>query len=591
MYVIGRGIKMSLKIELEKMVKDAFKACGYEGNVGNVTESKRPDLCQFQSNDSFVVAKQEKKNPKEIGEAVAAELDKDSRVKEAVFAAPGFINITMNDEYLIDSLYKMVNDENFGIKQIGSGETLVLDYGGPNVAKPLHVGHLRTAVIGEAVKRIGRASGYNVIGDIHLGDWGLPIGLVIYELKLRNPEWACFQEGFDADTDETITVTPELLYEVYPTASAKSKEDEDYLAAAREITAKLQSGHKGYYVLWEVILEVSKADVKKDYDKLDVEFDYWYGESDAVPYIPELMKTLNDKGLIRDSDGAKVVDVLEETDKSPMPPVIVEKSDGSSIYATTDLATIIQRQKDFNPDKIWYVVDKRQGLHFEQVFRVARKANLVGENTEFEFLGFGTMNGPDGKPFKTRDGGVMSLSSLLNTVQTTAKSKLLENNPNATDEDALRIGVAALKFGDLINHPSSDYAFDVDKFLAFEGKTGSYILYNNVRILGILERLQQDPEVIAPQKTIASENERNLILLLLRNPEQFQMAMTEHSPSYVTENTYNIAAAFAKFYAEHNIIKEENAEQQNSWLNLLKVTHKTLEFNLDKLGIKTVKAM
>lgn len=582
---------MSLKIELEKIVKEAFNQCGFEGNVGNVTESNRPDLCQFQSNDSFAVAKKEKRNPKEVGEAVVEALNKNSKIKEATFAPPGFINITLTDEFLIESLDTMIRDHNKGIHQVGKDQTMVLDFGGPNVAKPLHVGHLRSAVIGEAVKRIARTSGFKVIGDIHLGDWGLPLGLVITELRERFPAWNCFQDGFTADSDDSIDITPELLYDVYPTASKKSKEDDAYLAKAREITAQLQEGHAGYRLLWKIIIETSKADVKKDYDKLNVSFDLWYGESDADAYIPELMQTLEDKNLIEISDGAKVVDVLEETDKKPMPPVIVQKSDGSSIYATTDLATIIQRQKDFNPNKIWYVVDKRQGLHFEQVFRVAKKAELVNADTDFHFLGFGTMNGADGKPYKTRDGGIMSLSSLLELVESTANIKLNESGRETNQDDALKIGVAALKFGDLINHPTSDYIFDVDKFLAFEGKTGSYILYNNVRILAILKRFNSEPSNIDAMTKISSENERSLVLKLLRNPEQFLIAMNESAPNFITENTYQIAAAFAKFYAESNIAKEEDKDTQSSWINLLKITHQILEFNLDTLGIQTVKEM
>ena len=582
---------MSLKNELEKIVKDAFNQCGFDGNVGNVTESNRPDLCQFQSNDSFAVAKKEKRNPKEVGEAVVAVLNNNSRIKEAVFAPPGFINITLTDAFLIESLDAMVRDQHRGIHQVGAGQTLVLDYGGPNVAKPLHVGHLRSAVIGEAVKRIARKSGYTVISDIHLGDWGLPLGLVITELKSRYPEWNCFQDGFDGDHDDSIKITPELLYDVYPTASKISKENPEYLAQARDVTAKLQAGHPGYRLLWEIIITVSKADVKKDYDKLNVSFDLWYGESDADPLIPELMARLETLNLIRESEGAKVVDVIEDTDKSPMPPVIVEKSDGSSIYATTDLATIIQRQNDFNPDKIWYIVDKRQGLHFEQVFRVAKKASLVRDDASFNFLGFGTMNGADGKPFKTRDGGIMKLSDLLELVSETANSKLAESGRTVEEGDALKIGVAALKFGDLINQPTSDYMFDVDKFLAFEGKTGSYILYNNVRILAILAKMNQDTTSIAKLHKITNDSERALILKLLRNPEQFLLSITESAPNFVTENTYLIAAAFAKFYADSNIAKEEDLETQASWINLLRITHQILEFNVDALGIQTVKKM
>ena len=579
---------MSLFKEIEKIVKDSFSQAGFEG-FGSISESNRPDLCQFQSNDAFAIAKSKKMNPKLVCDQVVAILEEHPAMEAVTFAPPGFINITVTDEFLLTAFNQMVNDVHLGIEQIGVGKSIVMDYGGPNVAKPLHVGHVRSAVIGESVKRIAQSVGYEVIADVHLGDWGLPLGLVITELELRYPEWQCFQEGFEGATDETVDITPELLYEVYPTASAKSKEDAEYLAKARDVTAKLQEGHAGYRLLWEIIIDVSKKDIRSDYDKLDVSFDYWYGESDADTYIPGLMDTLKEKNLLRESDGALVVDVVTDEDKSPMPPVIVEKSDGSSIYATTDLATIVQRQEDFNPDKIWYVVDKRQGLHFEQVFRVARKAELVNSDTEFHFLGFGTMNGPDGKPFKTRDGGIMSLSNLVQMVTDSSYEKLSQTQENPSMEDALNIGTAAIKFGDLINHPVSDYVFDIDKFLSFEGKTGSYILYNNVRILAILNRLEakQDYEV----KMIKGEHDRNLILKLLRNPEVFITAIENQAPNHVAEATYQIAVAFAKFYTENNISKESDTKQKESWLGLLQKTNQLLTFNLDKLGIKTVEKM
>lgn len=579
---------MSLFMEIETIVKESFTKAGFDG-FGSISESNRPDLCQFQSNDAFSVAKSHKMNPKLVCDQVVEILQDHPAMEEVTFAPPGFINITVTDAFLLESFNKMVNDEFLGIQQVGKGKSIVMDYGGPNVAKPLHVGHVRSAVIGESVKRIAKAVGYEVIADVHLGDWGLPLGLVITELELRHPEWHCFQEGFNGTEDETVKITPELLYEVYPTASAKSKEDPAYLKKARDITAKLQDGHPGYRLLWEIIIDVSKKDIRSDYEKLDVSFDYWYGESDADAFIPGLMKTLEEKELLRESDGALVVDVVTEEDKSPMPPVIVEKSDGSSIYATTDLATIVQRQKDFNPDKIWYVVDKRQGLHFEQVFRVARKAELVDEETEFHFLGFGTMNGPDGKPFKTRDGGIMSLSSLVQMVTDSSYEKLTQTQENPSKKDALNIGTAAIKFGDLINHPVSDYVFDIDKFLSFEGKTGSYILYNNVRILAILNRLEATKTYEV--KKIKGEHDRNLILKLLRNPEVFLNAIENQAPNHVAEATYQIAVAFAKFYTENNISKESEQEQKESWLGLLQKTSQIITFNLDKLGIKTVEKM
>lgn len=581
---------MLIKNELEAIVKTAFMACGYGDDLGHVSESKRPDLCQFQSNDVFAVAKKNKLNPKEIGEKVVTVLSQDKRIKEAAFVLPGFINITLSDDFLLDTLMTMVSDEKLGVEQAGFGKKLVLDYGGPNVAKPLHVGHLRSAIIGESIKRIAKTSAYEVIADIHLGDWGLPLGLVIHELQLRYPQWDVFQDDF-VPPSQDIVINPELLYEIYPLASKKSKEDADYLQKARTVTAFLQAGHLGYRTLWQEVVAKSCEDIKKDYDTLNVSFDLWYGESDADSAIPRLMRILEDKNLLRESEGAKVVDVLLDSDKSPMPPVIVEKSDGSSIYATTDLATVVQRMEDFNPDAIWYFADNRQSLHYEQFFRVAKLAGMVPADFDFSFLGFGTMNGPDGKPFKTRDGGVPSLSYLLQLAKETAQRKLAESDRNVKEQDAEVIGVAALKFGDLINHPQSNYIFDIDKFLAFEGKTGNYILYNNVRILSILDKLKEDRHQIKRPEAIHSESERQLILRILRNPEQFRLALEEKAPSFVTENTYQIATMLAKFYAENNVIQQENKKIQTDWINLLKITHRFLVFNLDNLAIDTVEEM
>ena len=570
---------MNLKHVLDMKMQAAFAACGYEG-FGFVTESKRPDLCQFQSNDSFRVAKETKKAPQIVATEVIEALLKDPAIKDAEFAAPGFINFNVTDAFLVEQLSQMTPEQHYGIDQVGSGKRVVMDYGGPNVAKPLHVGHLRSAVIGEALKRIARASGFDVISDIHMGDWGLPMGLVILELKTAHPEWACFQEGFEGEF--SLPISAQELNEIYPKASARSKEDEAYRKEAQNITAQLQNGHVGYFAVWKDIVRLSIEAIKKDYQPLSVDFEYWYGESDAEPFIPKLMETLETQGLLLESEGAKIVEVLEETDKKPMPPVIVEKSDGSSIYATTDLAFIIQRAEVFKPQEIWYVVDKRQHLHFEQVFRVSRKAHLLPQDTELKFLGFGTMNGEDGKPFKTRDGGVMSLAVLLETAEQAAAAHI-ENKA-----DAIKIGVAALKFGDLINHPTSDYVFDIDKFLAFEGKTGSYILYNNVRIQSILSRF----ETVTPAITsIYDEYDRNLALTILKNPTMIGYAIQDLSPHYVAESTYQIASSVAKFYAEHNISQETDTEKQSSWLGILKLAHEVMESNLAMLGIDPVSEM
>ncbi len=576
---------------LTDKVSSAFEKCGYDKELGAVSISDRPELCQFQCNGSFKASKIAKKAPLMVAEEICAVLAEDDSVKIAEAVKPGFINITLSDSYLVELAKELDSDEHLGVPQVGANEKVVIDYGGPNVAKPLHIGHLRSAIIGESLKRLARACGSEVYGDIHMGDWGLQIGLVIAELNVRHPDWRCFAPDFDAAKDSIEPLDVDLLNEVYPFASKKSKEDEEFAKAAHEATFDLQNGRAGYMALWQEIMRVSVADLKSNYEKLNVDFDLWYGEADADKFIPELIERLTDKKLLRESDGAMVVDVAREDDKAPMPPVIVRKSDNSSIYATTDLATIIQRQKDFAPDKIWYVVDKRQGLHFEQVFRAAKLAELVPEKTELEFLGFGTMNGSDGKPYKTRDGGVMRLSDLLKTVTDGAAEKLSASefvNSDNLAETAKRVGMAAVKFGDLINHRSKDYIFDLDKFLSFEGKTGTYLLYTITRINSILKKSDGENSVLS---SISNDAERDLILAILHSGEAFCYAHSEKAPNYIADSAYKIAVAFSRFYHDSHILTEQNAITKSSWLALIKLTKAVLTKHLDILGIETVEAM
>lgn len=572
-------------------VSAAFGKCGYDAKLGSVSVSDRLDLCQFQCNGAFAGAKLYKKAPLMLAEEVCAVLNEDEVIKSAEAVRPGFINIVLTDAYLAEVLCDIATDDKLGVPQVGAGKKVIIDYGGPNVAKPLHIGHLRSAIIGESLKRLARACGSEVYGDIHMGDWGLQIGLVIAELASRNPDWRCFAVDFDENKDTVPTLDVDTLNEVYPFASKRSKEDEAFAAAAHEATFELQNGRAGYIALWKEIMRASVADLKGNYTKLNVDFELWYGESDADKYIPELIERLNEKELLHESDGAMVVDVAREDDKAPMPPVIVKKSDNSSIYATTDLATIIQRQRDFSPDKIWYVVDKRQGLHFEQVFRCAKKAELVPEETELEFLGFGTMNGPDGKPYKTRDGGVMRLSDLLATV-TDAAAEKLSASEFVTDENraetARRVGMAAVKFGDLINHRAKDYIFDLDKFLSFEGKTGTYLLYTITRINSIMKKTGEADTKICG---IYDDAERELVLAILLAGEAFCYAHAEKAPNYICESAYRIATAFSRFYHDNHILTEQNEEKRGSWLALIKLTRRVLEKHLDVLGIETVDAM
>lgn len=575
---------------LTDIVTAAFVKCGYPEASGVVTPSDRLDLCQFQCNGAFAAAKAYRKAPIAIASEVAEVLSSEEIFAKAEAVKPGFLNLTLSDEYMLSLAAGIDSDKFCGVPQADKQEKIVIDYGGPNVAKPLHIGHLRSAIIGESLKRLARACGCTVYSDVHLGDWGLQIGLVIAELSERYPDWKCFSEDFK-ESDGVPPLSAELLCEVYPFASKKSKEDDDFKAKAHTATFELQSGRAGYIALWKEILRVSIADLKSNYEKLGVDFDYWYGESDADKYIPELMKILEDKHLSRESDGALVVDVAKEDDKAPMPPVIVRKSDNSSIYATTDLATIIQRNKDFAPDKIWYVVDNRQELHFTQVFRCARLAQLVPDSTELEFLGFGTMNGSDGKPYKTRDGGVMRLSDLIGTV-TNASLERLKDSALVAGEDreayARKIGMAAIKFGDLINHRSKDYVFDLDKFMSTDGKTGVYLLYTVSRINSIMKKA----EGITPRLTgVYSEAERSLILKMIMTGDVIEHAMSEKAPNYICENAYQLAVAFSSFYHENHIISEPDENKRSSWLALAALTRKMIVKHLDILGIEPVENM
>lgn len=579
---------------LTDLVSQAFDDCGYDSSLGVVSPSDRLDLCQFQCNGAFAGAKLYKKAPFMIAEEVAQKI-KDNPVFQTVdVVKPGFLNLTLSDSALLSFADEIAKDVHLGIPQAEVSETIIIDYGGPNVAKPLHIGHLRSAIIGETLKRLARAGGNRVIGDVHLGDWGLQIGLVIAELEERHPEWTCFSPGFTPETDPVPQLDVDMLNEIYPFASKKSKEDEAFKEKAHTATYELQNGRPGYLALWKEILRVSVADLKENYHKLNVDFDLWYGESDAEEYIDELMTRLDEKDLLYKSDGAFVVDVAEETDSAPMPPVIIKKSDNSSIYATTDLATIIQRQKEYAPQKIWYVVDKRQELHFTQVFRCAKKAGLVPQNTQLDFLGFGTMNGSDGKPYKTRDGGVMRLSDLLETVISSAAEKLKESEYVSDEqrlETARKVGMAAVKFGDLINHRSKDYIFDLDKFLSFEGKTGPYLLYTITRINSILKKVGADYENTLPVTGVYTNAERDLILKILLTPDVFRYATEEKAPNYLCENAYQLAAAFSRFYHDTRIIDEPDLDKKSSWTALSTLTRKLLIKHLEILGIEAVENM
>lgn len=587
---------MTILQELTKIVSDSFAECGYDASLGTVSVSDRLDLCQFQCNGALSGAKLYKKPPFIIAEEIAdvLRLNKNGIFKSIDVVKPGFINIILTDACILEKVTEIANDAYLGIQQDENAETVVLDYGGPNIAKPLHIGHLRSAIIGESLKRIAKATGRRVISDTHLGDWGLQIGLVIAELEERNPQWKCFSPDFNAGTDKIECLDVDELNEIYPFASAKSKNDEAFKNKARNITAEFQKGHPGYISLWKEIMRVSIADLKENYTKLLVDFDYWYGESDAEKYVDTLMEILSDKGLLYESDGAMIVDVSEESDKTTIPPIIIKKSDNSNIYATMDVATIIQREQDFKPDRIWYVVDKRQELHFNQVFRCAKKAGIVPASTELEYLGFGTMNGSDGKPYKTRDGGVMRLSDFLSVITNAAYEKISLSEIVREDEKmevARKISVAAIKFGDLSNHRMKDYIFDIDKFLSFEGKTGTYLIYTVTRINSILKKLNTGEKSSVKFDNIYSDIERELYLNIILTSEAFQHAVNEKAPNFICDNAYKLASLFSSFYHDNHIIGESDDRKKESWIDLCCLVKKILLKHLDALGIEPVENM
>ena len=588
-------MKKFLEILSEEMGK-AFEAAGYDAALGRVTISNRPDLCEYQCNGAMAGAKQYKKAPIMIANAVAEQLTDTAVFSQVTAVAPGFLNLKLSDTFLSEYVKQMSREEKFGLESPEHPKTIVIDYGGPNVAKPLHVGHLRSAVIGEAVKRMERFAGHKVIGDVHLGDWGLQMGLIITELQERKPDLPYFDESFTGEYPEEAPFTLSELEEIYPTASGKSKVDEEFKAKALQATADLQQGKRGYRAIWKHIMDISIADLKKNYENLKVDFDLWYGESDSQKYIPEMVEKMKRDGYAYVSNGALVVDVAREDDKKEIPPCMILKSDGAAMYDTTDLATILQRTIDFQPDSIIYVVDKRQELHFEQVFRCARKTGQAAENTELKFLGFGTMNGKDGKPFKTREGGVMRLSSLISQITDQMYEKISGNEALSAEEaktTAAQVALAALKYGDLSNQASKDYVFDIDKFISFEGDTGPYILYTIVRIKSILNKYREQGGEISMDAltTPSNASEKDLYMQLAQFNSMLEAACEELAPHKVCAYIYDLANAFNRFYHETRILTEEDASKKAGWIALLALTKDILECCIDLLGFSAPEKM
>ena len=582
---------------LTKKFEAVFEKVSYDKSYATVGVSNRPDLCEFQCNGAMSLAKLYKKKPLDIALDIVEKLKEDKAFSKLEAVPPGFINMSLSNEFLSDYLQSMSKEEKFGINITDRKDKIIVDYGGANVAKPLHVGHLRSAIIGESIKRLGAYFGNEMIGDVHLGDWGLQMGLIIEQLKCDKPDLVYFDENYSSEYPKEAPFSLEELEEIYPKASARSKEDKEFRDKAQENTLKLQSGYAPYIAIWEHIMRISKADLKKNYDNLDVHFELWKGESDVQKYIEDLCKDLEERKIAYISDGALVVDIGEEGDTKELPPCIIRKSDGAALYATSDLATLIEREMLYDPDAYIYVADKRQELHYTQFFRVARKANIVKPEHRLSFIGFGTMNGSDGKPFKTRDGGVMRLEHLISLVNE-AVYKKIKDNRDIEDEEAKNIaatvGLAALKYGDLSNQAAKDYVFDIDRFTSFEGNTGPYILYTIVRIKSILAKYEESSDVKVDYsylKPAIHESEKALGLELSKFNYVLNNAWKEIAPHRICQYIYSLSNLFNSFYHEVKILSEEDEERKLSYLALILLTKSVLEDCIDILAIKAPERM
>ena len=588
---------------ISECVMNAFEEAGYDAKLGKVSVSNRPDLCEYQCNGAMAGAKLYKKPPIKIAEEVAKILSNNDIFKTVEAVAPGFLNFNISEKFLADYIEKMMLEEKYGV-EIPSEEnkqTIVIDYGGPNVAKPLHVGHMRPAIIGESIKRIAKYAGHNVYGDVHLGDWGLPMGQIITELTVRKPDLVYFDENYEGEYPMEPPFTISELEEIYPFASGKCKQDEDYKKKCLLATAQLQKGRRGYRAIWKHILDVSVSDLKKNYEKLGVSFELWNGESSVDDLIPPMVEKMKNDGHAYLSEGALVVDIKEETDKKELPPCIILKSDGAANYETTDLATIVQRERDFKPNSIIYVVDKRQELHFTQVFRCARKTGIASENTKLEFVGFGTMNGKDGHAFKTRDGGVLRLEYLLSSITDKMFADIEKNNadkdkklPESETKDiAVKAALAALKYGDLSNQASKDYVFDIDRFTSFEGDTGPYILYTMARIKSILKKYTATGESLNDLcvNNAFSDSEKKLQMAMVTFNQMIDEAFNDRAPHKVCSYIYALANQFNTFYHDNNILNEANEDRKKGYIALLADCLKLFEASVDLLGFEAPERM
>ncbi|MDW7709888.1 MAG: arginine--tRNA ligase [Deferrisomatales bacterium] len=586
-----------LREKLSSLVAEAFRTAGLDPSLGEVVVSARPDLGQFQCNGPLPAAKAAKANPRQIAQAVVDRLAHDDVFRYVSVAGPGFINLSLTDEFLATHAREMRSDQNLGCAPVASPQRIVLDYGGPNIAKPMHVGHLRAAIIGESLKRLARYLGHDVVGDVHLGDWGLQMGMVIAELARRRPDLPYFEATRSGPYPSASPVSASELEEIYPTASQRAKADPGFAEAARQATFELQQGRPGYRALWRHLVDVSVAELKADYDRLEVGFDLWLGESDAQPWIPPLIERLRAGGHARESEGALVVDVAEAGDAKELPPLLLLKSDGAALYGTTDLATLDHRVRDLGAQRVLYVVDKRQADHFTQVFRAARRTGIAPPAVGLEHIGFGTMNGSDGRPFKTREGGVMKLRDLLDLVTAKARERIREAGvardypPDEVERIAQLVGIATLKYADLSNHRAKDYIFDLERFSSFEGRTGPYLLYAAVRTRSILRKAAEAGLVPGTLAPAADDVERGVLLTLARYPDSLHAAFENRAPNILCDYAYELATAFTRFYQEHHILSQTDPARRASWLGLCDLTVRVLLQVLELLGIRVPERM
>ncbi|MBL8639274.1 MAG: arginine--tRNA ligase [Alphaproteobacteria bacterium] len=579
----------SLILNISKIVAQAFADEGLEAGFGQVKTSDRPDLAQFQCNGAMAAAKVAKLSPRAVAEKIVARLNTHDIFSKIEIAGPGFINLNLTDDALGEYVNNLACDPRLGVRDIGAGATVVLDYGGPNVAKAMHVGHLRASIIGDTLRRVLKFAGYDTIGDVHMGDWGTMMGMVISELELRHPEWIYFQEDFSGPYPDESPVTIEDLAEIYPTASGNSKSDPARMALSHRATVELQNKRPGYYALWQKMVEVSIASMKSNFAALNVYFDLWLGEASVHDVIAPMVEDLKAKHYAVMDDGALVVPLKRNEDTKEYPPLFLYKRDGAVMYSTTDLATIVDRVEKFHPAKILYIVDQRQNLHFEQVFRAAYLTGIVSPDVELTHVGHGTMNGPDGKPFKTRAGGVLRLEDLIALGLEKARQRLHEAgidqhfSGDELDDIARKVSVAAIKFADLQNNRMTDYIFDLDRLTSFEGKTGPYLLYQVVRIKSLHEKAdyQFDPS----HRIIVDRSNRDLVLMMVEWPQVLEAATRDYAPHFLCDYVYKLAQMFSSYYAATHVLSQEDVATKISALALSHLVLKHIEMILDLLGI------